>query len=400
MEPEVIGTIGVLANKSKTAVLKVLGFRNNKVNIIGEYHGSDGSTQKFTSTCTTNTRMYDSPEYDSLVDKGYTYYGEIIVPAPGRYQIINQTYEVGKTTYSAIPTDRNPLPIGSSLESGISWNYDGEFIDVKMCSYNVVDARLNIFRWAGVKAIINAHKEKEFLHVGQIIEAPSGLNSVSGGSARFAVYSVDDIPSYPHAVVFGPTEPLIGPKSLKPGKNSKNSHGYYATEVAVTLDTTYFSSLPSELQHMITPRQATYTPGDTTKSYYPETHRVWIPRISELIMQGKNNAGSGELTKSSYYLELDGRPFGLAKHCEYHPSTPTYLNDTEASNRIYYSDAIWTASVQMGSAFACITKGGELEFVTPDKNQTSKKYPLYITPFFMISADDDSCEYHYLRLLT
>ena len=396
MEPEVIGTIGVLANKSRTAVLKVLGFRNDKVNIIGEYYSPEGTLQKFTSTCVTTSRMVDSPVYDSLVDKGYTYYGEVIVPAPGRYQIINQTYQVGKTTYSSIPTSRSPLPIGSSTEAGINWNYDGEFIDVKMCSYNVVDARLNVMRWGGVKAIINAHKEKEFLHLGQIIEAPAGLNSVTGGSAQFAVYSIDDVPGYPHSVIFGPIEPEMGPKALDP-KLKNNTGGYWATEMAITLDTTYFTSLPSELQNVITPRQATYHPGGSVKSYYPQTHRVWLPRLSELVMQGKNEAASGDFTKHSYWCEIDGRPFGLAKYCEYHPNTSTLLNDTEAGTRIYYRYAVWTASTQMGSGFGYITAGGEIQTAVPNVSQT--KTPIYATPFFMITADDDSCEYHYLRMI-
>lgn len=396
MEPEVIGTIGVLSNKSRTAILKILGFRGDKISIVGEYYSGEGSIEKYSSVCATTIKVDNSTEYDSLVDKGYTYYGQVMVPAPGRYQIINQTYDVGKTSYSSIPTNRNPLPIGNSTVAGISWNYSGEIVDVKICSYNVVDARLNVRRWGGIKAIVNAHREKELLHLGQIIEAPAGLNNVTGGSAQFAVYSIDDVPCYPHSVIFGPVEPIMGPKVLSSAAN--NNHGYYGTEMSVTLDTTYFSSLPSELQYAITPRQATYNPGASTKAYYPETHRVWLPRISELIMQGTDNIGSGELTKSSSYLELDGRPFGLAKYCEYHPNAGTLLNDKESSNRIYYRYSIWTATTQMGKGFAYLTAGGKVLFAAPNVAQT--KTPIYATPFFMISADDDSCEYHYLRMLT
>lgn len=405
MEPEVIGTIGVLANKSRTAVLKILGFQGDKVNIIGEYHTAEGSIQQYSNVAVTSSKMKDSPVYDSLVDKGYTYYTEVIVPAPGRYQVINQTYGVGNTTYSAIPTDRNPLPIGNSTASGVSWNYRGEFVDVRMCTYNVVDARLNVMRWGGIKAIVNAHKEKEYLHLGQIVEAPAGLNSITGGSAQFAVYSIDDVPCYPHAVIFGPVGPLLGPKMMtEVTKGSvNNNYGYYETTIGVTLDTTYFSSLPSELQNMITPRQATYTPGgsgNNAKSYYPETHRVWLPRLSEMITQANNreNLGSGELTKSGSYLELDARPFGLGKYCEYHPNTSTLLNDIESSNRIYYRYSIWTATCQVGTGFTYITAGGKILFAAPNVNQT--KTPIYVTPFFMIAADDDSCEYHHLRMLT
>lgn len=401
MEPEVIGTIGVLAKRSNTAVLKVLGFRGDKISILGEYYSGEGVIKKFSTTVVTNSRMTDSPVYDSLVDKGYTYYAETVVPAPGRYQLINKSQNIGGTTYSSIPTDRNPLPIGTSLESGVKWNYPGEFIDVKICTYNTVDARLSVIKWAGVKAIINSHKEKEWLNLGQIIEAPSGINSVTGGSAQFAVYSIDDIPGYPHAVIFGPIQPLMGPRMISGAKVSKNNNGYYGTEISVYLDTTYFSSLPSELQQMITPRQATYGPGGDTgvlaKTYYPETHRVWMPRISELITQGKTNIGSGELTKSSYYLELDGRPFGISKYCEYHPNTSSLLNDIEASTRIYYQYPIWTASVQMGSGFTTLSAGGDISYVAPNVSQT--KTPRYVVPFFMISADDDSCEYHHLRLV-
>lgn len=399
MEPEVIGTIGVLANKSRTAILKILGFQGNKINIIGEYYSGEGSIQPYTSTCVTSSKMSVSPEYDSLVDKGYTYYTEVVVPAPGRYQVINQSYSVDRTSYSAIPTNRNPLPIGNSIDSGISWNYTGELIDVQICTYNVVDARINVMRWAGVKAIVNAHRENELLHLGQIIEAPAGLNSITGGSAQFAVFSIDDVPCYPHSVIFGPTQPLMGPRTMSNPKVNNNYYGYYNTELGIHLDTAYFGSLPSELQHVITPRQATYTPGQNTKSYYPETHRVWLPRISELVMQGTDNTGAGELTKSSYYLELDGRIFGLAKHCEYHPNTSTLLNDTESSSRIHYAYPIWTASVQMGTLFAYVTAGGKIQYIGP-KETPNKAPTIYAAPFFMITADDDSCEYHYLRMLT
>ena len=401
MEPEVIGTIGVLANRSNSAVLKILGFRGDKINIVGEYYSGEGVIQEHHSTTVTNSRMIDSPVYDSLVDKNYTYYSEVVVPAPGRYQIINQSQGVKSSTYSSLPLTSNILPIGNSTVSGVAWDYAGEIIDVKICTYNTVDARMCITKWAGIKAIINAHKEKDCLKLGQIIEAPSGINSVTGGSAQFAVFSIDDIPGYPHAVVFGPVQPLIGPRIISGSKVTKNTGGYYATEISVYLDTTYFTSLPSELQEMITPRQATYGPGGGTgalaKTYYPETHRVWMPRLSELVMQGKNNTGSGELTKSSYYLELDGRIFGISKYCQYHPNTSTLLNDTEASSRIYYQYPIWTSSVQMGTGFATLTAGGEISYVAPNVSQT--KTPRYVTPFFMISADDDSCEYHYLRMI-
>lgn len=185
MNPEVLGVLNSTLSAIKYGVLRIHCFARDTYTISGRYFNLGNSECTLSKTFTAST------------------YVEVSLPAPGEYTIINQT----KT--------------GTAFKNGV--NID-RVVTLNSGEYKEIDARLSTNCWEGVRAIIDNHFEKK-LPIGKKDAFPKvtipgdTISYVTTGfptEITFDVmaYTIDNVPHYPHSVVFGFVQPIPGVATL------------------------------------------------------------------------------------------------------------------------------------------------------------------------------------------
>ena len=195
MNPEALGVLNSTLSAIKYGVLRIRCFANDTYTISGRYFNLGNSQCSLTKTFTASK------------------YIEVALPAPGEYTIKNDTKH------------KNAFKNGVNIDRVVTLN-SGE--------YKNVDARLSTNCWEGVRAIIDNHFEKK-LPVGKLDVFPKVVipaDTVSSVTTGFAaettfdvrVYTVDNVPHYPHSVVFGFAQMIPGVQTID-AVNNKGGAG-------------------------------------------------------------------------------------------------------------------------------------------------------------------------------
>jgi len=369
-----VSTIGVLDStlyQVKKAVIRVIGYVGNRITIEGVYFSKTMTIEPYEPITQNCNNPYKTPEGDTVKYKDIQpmYYTDFVVPAPGKYHITNNS------VYSIV--------------DGVN-KYATEDVDAEVGSKYSIMLIYSANSWLGIKAILNAHKEKEYLRVGQYVsldmnreDYPTVLDPVNA-----ILYTIDNVPHYKHAVVYG-CEHIAYMSSLTPGTkpNAKaiNFYSYMNTSAYEFMSGPFKSAAPPELLAAITPRRMTQTAGSKRYSLVnlPEQH-FWLPRIYEVGYTAWNNtSGANEFG--------DSRNFQLCQVTDY-KSTYGYgiknlASDGESSSQLWY-----TCSPLLSNAtnYCAISHTGEPVGIASyiKKNNVVASYG--IVPFFMIAADDNT----------
>ena len=202
MNPEVLGVLNSTLSAIKYGVLRIRCFARDTYTISGRYFNLGNNQCSFSKTFSA------------------TGYMEVALPAPGEYTISN------------VSKKETAFKNGVNIDRVVTLN-SGE--------YKQVDARLSTNCWEGVKAIIDNHFEKK-LPIGkkdafpQIVIPADTVSSVTTGIASettfdVMAYTCDNVPHYPHSVVFGFAQAIPGVPTINATGDPSRAGGAGNTKV-------------------------------------------------------------------------------------------------------------------------------------------------------------------------
>ena len=369
-----VSTMGVLDStlyQVKKAVIRVIGYVGNRISIEGIYLSKMMSMESYDAIIQTCNNPYKTLEGDAIKYRGVQslYYTDFIVPAPGRYTITNNS------VYSQV--------------DGVN-KYASDVVEAEVGAKYSIMPIYSANSWLGIKAILNAHKEKEYLRVGQSVsldmnreDYPTVLDPVDG-----ILYTIDNVPHYKHAVVYG-CKHIAYMSSMTPGTkpNAKaiNFYSYMNTAAYQFLSTTFKNAAPAELLAVITPRRFAQTAGNKKYSLVnlPE-QEFWLPRIYEVGYNAWNNtSGANEFG--------DARNFQLCQATDYQTTygygIKSLATDGETKSQMWYTSS---PLISNATNYCAINAKGAPVGIASYIKKGSAVAQYGIVPFFMIASDDST----------
>lgn len=369
-----VSTLGVLDStlfQVKKAVIRVIGYVGNRISIEGIYLSKMMTMETYPSTVQTCNNPYKTPDGSAIKFKDVQslYYTDFIVPAPGRYTFTNNSVYSQVDGVNKYATDVVEADIGS------------KYSIMPIYSAN---------SWLGIKAILNAHKEKEYLRVGQAVsldmnreDYPTVLDPVNA-----ILYTIDNVPHYKHAVVYG-CEHIAYMTSMTPGTkpNAKaiNYYSYMNTAAYQFLSTTFKNAAPPELLGAITPRRFAQSVGNKKFSLanLPE-QEFWLPRMYEVGYNGWNNSSAANEFG-------DARNFQLCQVADYQTTygygIKNLATDGETVGKLWYTGS---PLISNATNYCAINAKGNPVGIGSYIKKNSVVAQYGIVPFFMIAADDST----------
>lgn len=369
-----VSTIGVLDStlyQVKKAIIRVVGYVGNRIALEGVYLSKMMELEPYDPITQTCNSQYKTPNGSSIKykDTQSLYYTDFIVPAPGRYTIINNSI--------------------SSVVDGAT-KYASDVVEVEVGGKYSVMPIYSANSWLGIKAILNAHKEKEYLRVGQYVSLdmdrenyPTVLDPVNA-----ILYTIDNVPHYKHAVIYG-CEHIAYMTSMTPGtapnKNAINYYSYMNTSAYEFMSGVFKLAAPADLIAAITPRRFAQTAGNRKYALtnLPEQH-FWLPRIYEVGYTAWNNtSGANEFG--------DARNFQLCQTPDYQ-STYGYgikslATDGETKSQLWYTSS---PLISNGTNYCAVNHKGDPVGISACCKKGTTIFKYGIVPFFMIAADDST----------